>query len=202
MIWWLRLWASNAWGVCLISGQGTKIPYVTWHGQTNKKSAWDTTTQLLGELKLSNNNHKNWQHEMLLCAELDPSYIADGVQWCSLSEYSYIFTQQKYTKYHVWLFATPWTIACQILCPGDFPGQNTGASSHSLLQRIFPTQGSNPGLLHWRWILYCLSHQESPKIFMQQKYDIYPHRDLNMDVFNSFIHYSHKLEITQLSTSF
>ena len=35
---------------------------------------------------------------------------------------------------------------------GDFP-----------LQGIFPTQGSNPGLPHWRRILYQLSHQESPK---------------------------------------
>ena len=33
--------------------------------------------------------------------------------------------------------------------------------SHSLLQGIFPTQGSNPGLLDCRQILYCLSHQES-----------------------------------------
>ena len=38
-------------------------------------------------------------------------------------------------------------------------GQNTGVGSHSLLQDIFPTQGSNPGLLHCRWILYQLSHQ-------------------------------------------
>ena len=29
---------------------------------------------------------------------------------------------------------------------------------------IFPTQGSNPGLLHCSWILYCLSHQRSPRI--------------------------------------
>jgi len=36
--------------------------------------------------------------------------------------------------------------------------------SHSLLQGIFPTQGSNPGLLHCRWILYQLSHQGSPRI--------------------------------------
>ena len=34
----------------------------------------------------------------------------------------------------------------------------------SLLQGIFPTQGSNPGLLHCRWILYQLSHQGSPRI--------------------------------------
>ena len=28
----------------------------------------------------------------------------------------------------------------------------------------FPTQGSNPGLLHCRWILYQLNHQGSPRI--------------------------------------
>ena len=43
---------------------------------------------------------------------------------------------------------------------GDSPGKNTGAGCHALLQRIFPTQGSNPGLPHSRWILYYLSHQE------------------------------------------
>ena len=46
--------------------------------------------------------------------------------------------------------------------PWNSPGQNTGVGSHSLLQGIFPTQGSNPGLLHCRWILYQLSHQGSP----------------------------------------
>ena len=50
---------------------------------------------------------------MLLCAELDPFYMADGAQWCSLSEYSYIFTQQKYRIFRVRLFATLWTIAHQ-----------------------------------------------------------------------------------------
>ena len=35
---------------------------------------------------------------------------------------------------------------------------------HALLQGIFPTQGSNPGLAHCRWILYQLSHQESPRV--------------------------------------
>ena len=36
--------------------------------------------------------------------------------------------------------------------------------SHSLLQRILPTQGSNPGLPHCRWILYQLSHKGSLRI--------------------------------------
>ena len=35
--------------------------------------------------------------------------------------------------------------------------------SHALLQEIFPTQGSNPGLPHCRQILYHLSHQGSPR---------------------------------------
>ena len=42
------------------------------------------------------------------------------------------------------------------------PGQNTGVGSHSLLQEIFRTQGSNPGLPHCRRILYQLSHKRSP----------------------------------------
>ena len=41
---------------------------------------------------------------------------------------------------------------------------STGVKSCSLLQGIFPTQGSNPGLSHCRWILYCLSHKGSPRI--------------------------------------
>ena len=44
----------------------------------------------------------------------------------------------------------------------DSPGQNTGVGCHFLLQGIFPTQGSNPGLPHCRWVLYHLSHQGSP----------------------------------------
>ena len=41
------------------------------------------------------------------------------------------------------------------------PGQNTGVGSCSLLQGIFPTQVSNPGLPHCRQILYQPSHQVS-----------------------------------------
>ena len=35
-----------------------------------------------------------------------------------------------------------------LLCPWDFPGKGTGVGCHFLLQRIFPTQGSNPCLPH------------------------------------------------------
>ena len=47
--------------------------------------------------------------------------------------------------------------------PWNSPGQNTGVGSLSLLQGIFPTQGSNPGLRHCRRILFQLSHRESPR---------------------------------------
>ena len=60
--------------------------------------------------------------------------------------------------------------SCPTLCDpkelyslGNAPHQNTGVGSHSLLQGIFPIQGSNPGLPHYRQILYQLSHQGSPK---------------------------------------
>ena len=56
--------------------------------------------------------------------------------------------------------AAPWTV-CSLpdsSAHGDSLGQNTGVGCHALLQKIFPTQVSNPGLLHCRKILYCLSH--------------------------------------------
>ena len=46
--------------------------------------------------------------------------------------------------------------------PWNSPGQNTGMGSLSLLQGIFLTQGSNPGLPHCRRSLYQLSHKGSP----------------------------------------
>ena len=54
---------------------------------------------------------------------------------------------------------------CPTLCdPMDFTVQKTGIGSHSLLQGLFPTQGSNPGLPHCEWILYQLSHKGSPRV--------------------------------------
>ena len=58
----------------------------------------------------------------------------------------------------------PWTVPARLLCPCNSPGHNTGVGSLSLLQGIFPTQGSNPGLPHCRQILYQLSHKGSPRI--------------------------------------
>ena len=51
---------------------------------------------------------------------------------------------------------TSWTIQSM-----EFSRPEYGVGSLSLLQGIFPTQGSNPGLLHCRHILYQLSHKRS-----------------------------------------
>ena len=55
---------------------------------------------------------------------------------------------------HVRFCGTLWTIAHQApLCPWDSPGKNTGVVCHTLLTRIFLTQGSNPHflcLLNWQ----------------------------------------------------
>ena len=69
---------------------------------------------------------------------------------------------------------TLWSESCSVLSDSMWPhglyspwnslGQNIGVDGCSLLQGIFPTQGSNPGPPHCRWILNQLSHQGSPRI--------------------------------------
>ena len=69
----------------------------------------------------------------------------------------------------VWLYDMEYS-------PWNSPGQNTGVDSLSLLQGIFPTQGSNSDLLHCRRIPYQLSHSVKPvskrRVIMRVKWDI------------------------------
>ena len=63
-----------------------------------------------------------------------------------------------------------------LLCSWNSVGKNTGLGCHFLLQGIFPTQGSNVGLPHFRQILYHLSHQGSPNSIFKKdcKYRGFP----------------------------
>ena len=54
--------------------------------------------------------------------------------------------------------------------PQNSLGQNAGVGSLSLLQGVIPTQGSNPGLLYYSWILCQLSHKGSPRILAWAAY--------------------------------
>ena len=49
---------------------------------------------------------------------------------------------------HVQLFVTRGLLPARLLCPRNSLGKNTGVGCHFLLQRICPTQGSDPRLLH------------------------------------------------------
>ena len=95
---------------------------------------------------------------------------------------SFFFSNRKSITIHAIALSweTEWDYACvltqscltlcdhkdcsppRLLCPGDFPGKNSGMGCHFLLQRIFPTQGLNPGLPNCRQILYHLNCQGSP----------------------------------------
>ena len=52
----------------------------------------------------------------------------------------------------------PWTVACQAPLSVEFPRQESWSGCHFLVQGIFPTQGSNPCLLHWEADSLLLSH--------------------------------------------
>ena len=101
--------------------------------------------------------------------------VGGNVNWCNHNGEQYgsfskdlkiellcVCVVQVFSTQCVQLFATPWTIPARILCPWNSPGKNTGVGSHSFLQGIFPTLGSNLGLPHFRQIPYHLSHQGSP----------------------------------------
>ena len=47
--------------------------------------------------------------------------------------------------YHVQLFSTPWTAACQAICPWNSPGKNTGVGCHSLSSGDLPDPGIELG---------------------------------------------------------
>ena len=63
----------------------------------------------------------------------------------------------------VQLSATPWTVARQApLSMGMLQARILGLVAMPFSGGVFTTQGSNLSLLHYRQILYHLSHQESP----------------------------------------
>ena len=64
----------------------------------------------------------------------------------------------------VQLFAMPWTVAYNAPLSMGLSRQEYWSGLPFLLHRIFPTQGSNLGLLHCRQMLCHLSHQGSPRI--------------------------------------
>ena len=67
----------------------------------------------------------------------------------------YVKKKKKKFSHSVMSFCNPmdYIQPARLLCPCNFPGKKTGMGSHSLLQWIFLSQGSNPGLLHCRFFI-------------------------------------------------
>ena len=98
-----------------------------------------------------------------LCDSIDGSPPGSSLEWVVIS-FSYLIPMcSKLSSY----LNLDYEMACLMLCnPVD--SSPAGSSVHGILQArilewvtIFPTQGSNPDLLHCRQILYCLSHHRS-----------------------------------------
>ena len=105
-------------------------------------------------------NIKN-KNQTLMCRE---------GKWCKISGWWLMeYSRVKITKSRLFvlscLVVTLWLWPTRFLYPWDFPGRNFGVGCHLLLQRIFPTQGSNPclfHLLHWQASTSPLCHLWSP----------------------------------------
>ena len=110
-------------------------------------------SQWHGSIVLSSNQiwlcFSNWFMGTSLVTQMIKSLPAMQETWVGSLGWKYPLEKGKATQ----LFWPRESMDC---------GKNTGAGSLSLLQGFFPTQGSNPGLLHCREILYHLSHQGSP----------------------------------------
>ena len=106
----------------------------------------DEKSRLIGKDSVAG---KEWGQEEKGVTKDEMIGWCHGLNWCESESFSVMSDSlQPHGLYSYW----------------NSSGQNTGVGSLSLLQGIFPTQGWNPGLPHCRWILYQLSHQESPRI--------------------------------------
>ena len=83
----------------------------------------------------------------------------------------------------MWDFMLIWQGPCSSV-HGDYPSNNTGVGSLSLLQQVFPTQELNQGLLHCRRILYQLSYQRSPQAHKHVR--LYVNLTRSLAMFNFF----------------
>ena len=67
----------------------------------------------------------------------------------------------------VLFFATPWTVACQLLCSWDSSGKSTREGCHLLLQGIFLTKGLNLHLFTSTLHLQCTSlHRQAGSLLL------------------------------------
>ena len=127
------------------------------------QGSFPTQKSNLGHLYCRENLYQLSDQGTTECRERGPNHQElSSSRVLEINQHS--FSKSKLLS-HVRLFVTPWPYS-----PWNFPGQNTGVGCLSLLQGIFPNQGSNPGLPHCRQILYQLSYKGSPRILQWVAY--------------------------------
>ena len=91
-----------------------------------------------------------WDFAVVLLCPCISQGFPEKFQWKVMFVYTCVYTSVQFSRSVVSDSLRPHGL----YSPWNSPGQNTGKGSRSLLQVIFPTQGSNPGLPHCRWILF------------------------------------------------
>ena len=138
----LKLFDTNQYIKCLINKNRPRDRLISWEDTLMKKKIWAEAVNsfFLQRPYILKKVDKISPFSSLCCAMVNCSVVSDSFQ-----------------PHELYLQGSS--------CPWDSPGKNTGVGCHALLQGIFPSQGSNPGILHCRKILYHLSHQGSPYIY-------------------------------------
>ena len=123
-------------------------------------------------------NHNSWIPSGFQCTiftwqeNVFPiNYFEYFAKECSCQFALLIQCMRCFKECSIWLVSQLWPTLCDLMgsspkgssVHGDSPGKNTGVGCQALLQGIFPTQGSNPVLPHFRWILYWLSYLGNPR---------------------------------------
>ena len=103
---------------------------------------------------------ESWRYSLLAFDFSPPD--CETIHFCCFRTLFQLSWETKWSESHSVMSDSLWPHG--LYNPWNSPGQNTGVGSLSLLQGIFPTQGSNSGLLHCGRILYQLSHKGSPRI--------------------------------------
>ena len=138
----LVLWKSGPWSSWLgVGGGGAVLCFVGSLAAFLASTHWTPVSPLSPQLW-----HQNVSRHFQISSMGKISLFKNCYVWCVCELFSC-----------GWLFATPRNSLCK----------NTGVGCHSPLQRIFPTQGLNLGLPHWRQILHCLSPQGSTATLQQ-----------------------------------
>ena len=105
-------------------GMATHSGILAWRIPMDRGAWWATVHGVTNSQTRLNNKHKHIKYLISTCRKGN--------------------THTQKSLSHVRLLVTPWTIKSM-----EF-SRNTGVGSHSLLQGIFPVQGSNPSLLLWQ----------------------------------------------------